>query len=152
MFKHVITTGAFNLLHPGHIKFLESAKMMGEELTVFLDSDERNEELKPDKAIFSYKERKMMLAALPFVDNILRYEGLGVNQFYHSSFENTVANSRGPRLFVKGADYTMDTLDQEQLRLLREHSWVVAFLEYDDKYSTTKVINDLITKKGPGRV
>lgn len=68
--KKVITYGTFDLLHYGHILLFQRAKALGDHLTVALSTDAFNQ-LKGKGAYFSYKERKLMLEAIRYVDTVI---------------------------------------------------------------------------------
>lgn len=70
--KIVLVGGCFDVLHPGHIVFLEKAKKAGDKLIVLLESDERVKELKGVKRpVHSQQERAQVLSALAFVDYVV---------------------------------------------------------------------------------
>src|SRR5215475_5297889 len=65
----VLTNGCFDLLHPGHVRYLDQAKSLGDHLIVAINSDRSVRELKgPDRPILSENERAEVLAALGCVD------------------------------------------------------------------------------------
>lgn len=68
--KKVITYGTFDLLHIGHINILKQAKELGDTLVVGLSTDEFNS-IKMKKAYHSYENRKKVLEAIKFVDDII---------------------------------------------------------------------------------
>ena len=68
--KKVITYGTFDLLHWGHINLLKRAKDLGDYLIVAISSDEFNK-LKGKKAYHSYENRKMILEAVRYVDEVI---------------------------------------------------------------------------------
>jgi glycerol-3-phosphate cytidylyltransferase len=68
--KKVITYGTYDLLHRGHINLLKRAKALGDFLIVGLSSDEFNA-LKNKKAFYSYEERKLVLEAVRYVDQVI---------------------------------------------------------------------------------
>lgn len=68
--KKVITYGTFDLLHWGHINILKRAKELGDHLTVALSSDEFNA-IKNKQAYHSYDNRKMILEAIRYVDEVI---------------------------------------------------------------------------------
>ncbi|MDM5430546.1 glycerol-3-phosphate cytidylyltransferase [Bacillus mycoides] len=68
--KKVITYGTFDLLHWGHINLLKRAKDLGDYLIVALSSDEFNK-LKNKKSYHSYENRKMILEAVRYVDEVI---------------------------------------------------------------------------------
>lgn len=69
--KKVITYGTFDLLHYGHINLLRRAKELGDYLIVALSTDEFNEKEKHKKSFQSYDERKKLLEAIRYVDEII---------------------------------------------------------------------------------
>jgi len=68
--KKIITYGTYDLLHRGHINLLKRAKAMGDFLVVGLSSNEFNAQ-KNKKAFFSYEERKQVLEAVRYVDQVI---------------------------------------------------------------------------------
>ncbi len=69
--KKVITYGTFDLLHKGHINILRRAKEYGDYLVVAVSSDEFNA-IKDKKAYHSFEDRKMILEAIKYVDEVIR--------------------------------------------------------------------------------
>lgn len=72
--KRVITYGTFDLLHYGHINLLRRAKELGDYLIVALSTDEFNWNCKQKKCYFSYKQRKLLLESLRYVDLVIPEE------------------------------------------------------------------------------
>jgi len=72
--KKVITYGTFDLLHYGHINLLKRARALGDYLIVALSTDEFNEVEKGKKSYFNYDQRKQLLEAIRFVDEIIPEE------------------------------------------------------------------------------
>lgn len=152
--KIVLTTGTYNLIHPGHIKLLEAAARLGDELHIFLDSDKRNKELKGEKAIFSWVDRKKVLESLKVVSVVHHYEGpngdfanklrLLANDYHHTKKEN-----RNKLIFIKGGDYSFKKMNQDEISLVKQNGGIVALLEYDDQYSTTKIFEKI---SGNGKI
>ncbi|RSL30178.1 glycerol-3-phosphate cytidylyltransferase [Salibacterium salarium] len=68
--KKVITYGTFDLLHWGHINLLKRAREMGDYLIVAISTDEFNE-IKNKKAYYPYEQRKMILEAVRYVDEVI---------------------------------------------------------------------------------
>lgn len=71
--KRVITYGTFDMLHYGHINLLRRARELGDYLVVALSTDTFNA-LKKKKAYFGYEERKLLLEALRYVDEVIPEE------------------------------------------------------------------------------
>ena len=68
--KKVITYGTFDLLHAGHINILRRARELGDYLIVVLSTDEFNA-IKNKKAYYSYEDRKLILEAIRYVDEVI---------------------------------------------------------------------------------
>ncbi|MCZ6515699.1 MAG: D-glycero-beta-D-manno-heptose 1-phosphate adenylyltransferase [Acidobacteria bacterium] len=93
----VFTNGCFDLLHPGHIRYLEKAKALGDALIVGLNSDRSVKLLKgPTRPIFPEAERAEILAALESVDY--------VTVFDEATPQELIA-SLAPHVLVKGGDW-----------------------------------------------
>lgn len=87
--KTVIAGGCFDILHIGHIKFLQEAKKMGDILIILLESDKRVKKIKgKNKPIFKLMERAQMLAALTFVDYIITLPYMNDDKDYESLIIN----------------------------------------------------------------
>ncbi len=99
--KVVLTNGCFDLLHPGHVRYLEAARGLGDCLVVGLNTDESVRSLKGrQRPIFPEDERAEMLAALECVDFVVL--------FGDETAERLVSLLR-PDSYVKGADYAPDS-------------------------------------------
>lgn len=97
MSKNIITYGTYDLLHLGHIKLLQRAKMLGDKLIVALSTDTFNWEMKGKKCIQSYEERKIIVESLIFVDIVIPEE----------SWEQKINDIRDYNIdtFVMGSDW-----------------------------------------------
>jgi rfaE bifunctional protein nucleotidyltransferase chain/domain len=108
--KLVVTNGCFDLLHRGHVTYLETAREQGDLLLVGVNSDASVRELKgPDRPINAEADRAFVLAALQAVDAVCIFTDRTALGFL-ASLE--------PDVYVKGGDYTIDTINQE------ERQWV----------------------------
>lgn len=146
MTNTVVTTGTFNLIHPGHVRFLKSARKLGDELVVFLDSDERNEQLKGDKAIFSFSERREIISSFSFVSKVLEYNGAKYksnNGDPRSDFYRNLSCYTGQIIFAKSSEYNMDLLDPEEVEVLRKLGSIFVFIGHEEGYSTTKIVDKI---------
>ena len=72
--RRVYCAGVFDLLHYGHVRYLEEAKSLGDELVVGLLTDDGVERYKPERPIMNYEERWEVINALKCVDYIVRQE------------------------------------------------------------------------------
>ncbi|EKY29494.1 glycerol-3-phosphate cytidylyltransferase [Clostridium celatum] len=128
--KKVITYGTFDLLHYGHISLLKRAKELGDYLVVALSTDEFNA-IKGKKAHFSYNERKMILEAIKYVDEIIPED----------NWEQKVEDVRENNIdvFVIGDDW------KGKFDFLNEYCQVV-YLPRTEGISTTQIKEELSTK------
>lgn len=79
----ILVGGCFDLLHFGHIKFLEEAKKLGGHLIVALESDENVRKMKGDaRPIHTQEQRKIMLESLRFVDEVITLPPLNSDEDY----------------------------------------------------------------------
>lgn len=126
----VFTNGCFDILHHGHIAYLNRAKAMGDILIVGLNSDASVRRLKGEtRPINPQTDRAAVLAALSSVDLVLGFD--------EDTPERLIGRIR-PDLFVKGGDYTLDNLpERAQVEALGGEVKILPFL--DDR-STTSII------------
>ncbi len=126
----VFTNGCFDILHRGHITYLNQAKALGDILVVAVNSDESVRKLKgPNRPINSLADRVSVLSALSCVDYIISFNG--------DTPEELIRQIR-PDVFVKGGDYTRDTLPEA--RVVEELGGTIEILPYIEDRSTTSII------------
>ena len=115
----VVTNGCFDLLHVGHVTYLETARQQGDALLVGLNGDAAVRQLKgPDRPV-NPERRAAVLAALESVD--------GVCIFAEPTATRFLAAAR-PDIYVKGGDYTLDTLNQEERRTVEQAGGKIVFI------------------------
>lgn len=132
--KIVLTNGCFDLLHPGHIRYLQQAKALGERLIVLVNSDASVTRLKgPKRPLNNLQHRMEMLAALECVDWVLAFE--------HDTPEEAIGQLL-PDLLVKGGDYTDITAIAGHERVL-ENGGEIKILPFMQGYSTTSMIKSI---------
>src|SRR6266480_442219 len=103
--KVVATNGCFDLLHVGHVRYLQAARALGDFLAVGLNSDDSVRELKGiGRPITSENDRAELLAALQCVDLVTVFPQIRATQF--------IAAVR-PSIYVQGGDYSAESLDEE---------------------------------------
>lgn len=127
MMKKVITYGTYDLLHVGHIRLLRRARELGDYLIVALSTDEFNA-LKEKKAYYSYEDRKAILEAIRYVDEVI--PELTWEQKIQDVKDNDVD------VFVMGDDWT------GKFDFLKDYCEVV-YLSRTEGISTTKIKQDL---------
>ena len=128
----VVTNGCFDLLHRGHVTYLESARQLGDVLLVGLNADASVRELKgPQRPVNSEEDRAVVLAALASVD--------GVCIFRERTAESLLALVQ-PDVYAKGGDYTIDTINQGERCLVEKGGGQVAILPVVPGKSTTSLL------------
>ncbi len=131
--KVVFTNGCFDILHLGHIDYLEKARSLGDKLVVGLNSDASVSALKgPDRPVNKEYARARMLASLEFVD--------AVCVFGEDTPKELIENI-GPNVLVKGGDYTIDTIVGADF--VMKNGGEVKTIDLVDGYSTTGIIEKL---------
>jgi D-beta-D-heptose 7-phosphate kinase / D-beta-D-heptose 1-phosphate adenosyltransferase len=128
----VATGGCFDLIHPGHVRLLQSARKLGDCLIVCLNSDASVARLKgPGRPLQSAADRAAVLLALGCVD--------AVAVFDEDTPERVLSDLR-PHLFAKGADYTMARLPEADVVATWGGQAVV--LPYLEGRSTTRIVKE----------
>lgn len=131
----VVTNGCFDLLHLGHVTYLEAARNQGDALLVGVNGDQGVRELKgPDRPINEESDRAAVLAALASVDGVCIFAEKTATRFL------TVAE---PDIYVKGGDYTIDTLNQEERRLVESAGGRIVIIPFVPGKSTTSLLKKI---------
>jgi rfaE bifunctional protein nucleotidyltransferase chain/domain len=130
--KLVATNGCFDLLHPGHVTYLEAARNLGDALLVGLNADAAVRGLKgAGRPVNSEADRAAVLAALASVDGVCLFAESTATRFL------TVAQ---PEIYAKGGDYTLDTINQEERRIVEQAGGRVVILPVVPGKSTTALL------------
>jgi rfaE bifunctional protein nucleotidyltransferase chain/domain len=130
--KIVATNGCFDLLHVGHVRYLQAARALGDLLVVGLNGDDSIHELKgAGRPITTQSDRAEILAALACVDLVTIFPEIRATKF--------LAAVR-PAVYVKGGDYTPRTLDEEELTILNEVKAAIRLIPFETGYSTSGLI------------
>ena len=136
--KIVFTNGCFDLLHVGHVVYLEKAKALGDILIVGLNTDDSVTRLKgPDRPLVTQADRARVLASLSFVDGITLFEN-------DTPIDLIMAIK--PDILVKGADYRQEEVIGANF--VQSYQGQVALIPLVDDRSTTKIVNK-IAKTSP---
>src|SRR5213079_1735831 len=131
----VATNGCFDLLHVGHVRYLQAARALGDFLAVGLNGDDSVRELKESgRPVTTESDRAELLAALQCVDLVTIFPQLRATQF--------IAAVR-PAIYVKGGDYTSETLDEEERAALREIGAEIRLIPFEAGYSTSRLIEQI---------
>jgi rfaE bifunctional protein nucleotidyltransferase chain/domain len=130
--KIVATNGCFDLLHVGHVRYLQAARALGDLLVVGLNGDGSIHELKgAGRPITTQSDRAEILAALACVDLVTIFPEIRATKF--------LAAVR-PAVYVKGGDYTSETLDEEERATLKEIEAEIRLIPFETVYSTSGLI------------
>jgi len=133
--KLVATNGCFDLLHIGHVSYLENARNLGDALLVGITGDSGVRKIKGEgRPINSETDRAAVLAALQAVDGVFVFPETTALQFL-----TTVA----PDIYVKGGDYTLETINQEERRLVESLGGKVAILPGVAGKSTSALVEKI---------
>lgn len=131
----VLTNGCFDLIHPGHVRYLTQARALGDVLVVGLNSDASVSELKgPTRPVTRQKDRAEVLAALRCVDGVVIFDELRAT--------NLIREVR-PHIYAKGGDYTVDSLNPEEREALEEAGTKIEILPLVAGRSTTDTLRRL---------
>ena len=127
----VFTNGCFDLLHPGHVVYLQQARELGDALVVALNSDSSVQQLKgPTRPILNENERIMIMSALESVTWVTLFEEKRVDQ---------VLGEVKPTIWVKGEDY-LHTLDPGERAVAESVGTEIKFLPLVEGISTSGIV------------
>ena len=131
------TNGCFDILHVGHVRYLNAAKKFGDVLIVGLNTDASVKSLKGnDRPINNENDRAEVLLALKAVDNVVL--------FGEKTAEELIAQVK-PDVYIKGGDYTLDTLPEA--KIVQSYGGRVEFIPMVAGRSTTNIINKISREK-----
>jgi D-glycero-beta-D-manno-heptose 1-phosphate adenylyltransferase len=138
--KLVATNGCFDLLHVGHVRYLQAARGLGDVLAVGLNGDRSVRELKGrGRPINNEGDRAETLAALESVDFIAIFPEMRATKFILAA---------QPAIYAKGGDYTAETLNAEERAALQEVGAEIRIIPLEKGYSTSLLLEQL---RKPGK-
>ena len=130
--KLVLTNGCFDLLHVGHVRYLESARALGDALAVAINGDESVRTLKGEGRPLNREEyRAELIAALECVDHVMIFAEVRATKLLEQV---------RPAIYVKGGDYTPETLHGEERGALERVGAEIRILPFEQGHSTSKLI------------
>ena len=133
--KLVVTNGCFDLLHQGHVTYLENARNLGDVLLVGLNGDDATRQLKgPGRPVNSESDRAAVLAALASVDGVCIFAERTATRFLSAA---------QPDIYVKGGDYTLDTLSQEERGAVEQAGGKIVIVPFVPGKSTTALLEKI---------
>lgn len=129
----VVTNGCFDILHVGHVRYLQKTKSFADYMIVLLNSDKSVRSIKgPTRPINNEQDRAEVLNALACVDYVVMFD---------EDRPASLIDEIKPDVYTKGADYTMETLPEADI--MRKNNIKVEFIEFVAGKSTTNTINKM---------
>ena len=133
----VTTNGCFDILHAGHVRYLEKSKSYGDVLIVALNSDKSVKKIKGDeRPINNEQDRAEVLNALRSVDYVVIFD---------EDSPKELLSKIKPDVHTKGGDYTIETLPEA--KSIINFGGRIEFIPFVEGKSTTSIINS-INKRG----
>jgi rfaE bifunctional protein nucleotidyltransferase chain/domain len=131
----VATNGCFDILHVGHVRYLAAAKALGDVMIVGLNGDESVRKLKgPGRPVNREQDRAEVLAAVESVDYVVI--------FPEARATNFLAAAR-PAVYVKGGDYTAETLETAERKVLEKTGAKIEIIPFERGYSTSELLEKI---------
>lgn len=131
--KVVFTNGCFDILHLGHLDYLEKSRNLGDRLVIGLNTDKSVSQLKgPNRPVNNENARARMLAAMSFVDLVIAFDE-------ETPFE--LIRKVKPDILIKGKDYSIENIVGAEFVL--GNGGEVKTIELLEGYSTTEIIKKI---------
>ena len=130
--KLAVTNGCYDILHLGHVTYLENARNFGDALLIGVNSDDAVRGLKgAGRPVNSESDRAAVLAALASVDGVCIFTEKTATKFLAAA---------QPDVYVKGGDYTLDTLNQDERRAVESAGGKIVIVPFVPGKSTTALL------------
>jgi D-beta-D-heptose 7-phosphate kinase/D-beta-D-heptose 1-phosphate adenosyltransferase len=130
----VMVNGTFDILHPGHVALLNTARSYGDYLVVAIDTDRRVTELKgPRRPVNDQNFRRVMLSNLKAVDLVVLFD--------NEQELADIIKTYKPDVYVKGSDWKKDTQS-----LAHKYCKEVIYYDRIEEYSSTKIIESIANR------
>lgn len=131
----VVTNGCFDLLHLGHVTYLEKARNQGNLLLVGVNADKAVKALKgPGRPVNPEEDRALVLTALESVSAVTIFLDTTATRFLKLA---------QPDIYVKGGDYTLETINQKERHAVEDAGGKIVLLSFVEGRSTTNTLNKL---------
>ena len=131
----VVTNGCFDILHLGHVTYLENARNFGDGLLIGVNSDAAVRGLKgAGRPVNSETDRESVLAALQSVDGVCIFKDTAATRFLVAA---------QPDIYVKGGDYTLETLNQAERRAVESAGGKIVLVPFVPGKSTTGLLEKI---------
>jgi rfaE bifunctional protein nucleotidyltransferase chain/domain len=130
--KLVLTNGCFDLLHAGHVRYLQAARALGDALAVAINGDDSVRALKGEgRPLNTESDRAEIVAALACVDYVVTFPDVRVTRLIEKV---------RPAIYVKGGDYTPASLHPEERATLERVGAEIRILPFEPGHSTSGLI------------
>jgi rfaE bifunctional protein nucleotidyltransferase chain/domain len=137
--KLVATNGCFDVLHVGHVRYLQAARALGDVLIVGINGDASTRELKGNgRPINNENDRAEVVAALAAVDLVTIFPEVRATRL--------LALAR-PAVYVKGGDYTVDSLNPAERKVLEQIGAEIRIIPFEKGYSTSSLLARLTSNQ-----
>jgi rfaE bifunctional protein nucleotidyltransferase chain/domain len=131
--KVVFTNGCFDLLHLGHVDYLEKARALGNRLVIGLNTDDSVSRFKgPERPLQDQNSRARVLAALQFVDLVV---------FFNEDTPLNLISELIPDVLVKGSDYLSENIVGAEV--VKKNGGQVETIDFVAGYSTTRIVEKI---------
>ena len=134
---YVATNGCFDILHVGHVRYLQKTKSFADYLIVLLNSDKSVKSIKGEgRPVNPEADRAEILTALSCVDFVVLFD---------EDSPASLLDEIKPDVYTKGADYTMETLPERDIMI--KNGTKVEFIDFVQGKSTTNIIDKINNKE-----
>jgi rfaE bifunctional protein nucleotidyltransferase chain/domain len=131
--KVVFTNGCFDLLHLGHVDYLEKARNLGDKLVIGLNTDSSVSRFKgPERPLQDQNSRARVLASLQFVDLVV---------FFDEDTPLNLISELVPGVLVKGSDYLAENIVGAEV--VKRNGGEVKTIDFVPGYSTTRIVEKI---------
>ena len=131
----VFTNGCFDLIHPGHVRYLERARSLGDILVIAVNSDDSVRRLKgPGRPVLTQEERAEIVAELHCVNFVTIFD---------EDTPQSVIEELQPDVLVKGGDWSKENIVGRSF--VEQSGGEVVVIDFEEGYSTTGIIERIRT-------
>lgn len=131
--KVVFTNGCFDLIHLGHVDYLEKARALGQKLILGLNTDDSVSRFKgPERPLQDQHSRARVLAAMQFIDLVV---------FFNDDTPLSLISELVPDVLVKGSDYLTENIVGADV--VQKAGGVVKTIDFVPGYSTTRIVDKI---------
>lgn len=131
--KVVFTNGCFDLIHLGHVDYLEKARLLGHKLVIGLNSDDSVSRFKgPERPLQDQNSRARVLAAMQFVDLVV---------LFNEDTPLALISALIPDILVKGSDYLTENIVGADV--VKKAGGVVKTIDFVPGYSTSRIVEKI---------